>query len=303
MEKGDIESALNAANQIGDAATARAIVASLWANHGEAVGDLARLRAGDSTDDITEATSLMAVLAAATGDTRAPALWAYVEGNPSETEPYELFAAAYVGNLIDRLPVQPASFAYLINGQRTVVELGTGETFQLMLTEAQRASLSMETIGGSIGMATTWREPVGASSLKRDPDVTIVRSRTPTAIRSSDLVRIDLIVTFGPKAPAGCHLVSELVPSGLIAMGRMEAWPNEAEDGRTPSVGITSPFSVVGQRVMFCAEPTKKHRTVRLRYYARVISPGRYEWEPAIVESRTDPGRAAMTKRTAIAIR
>jgi hypothetical protein len=34
-----------------------------------------------------------------------------------------------------------------------------------------------------------------------------------------------------------------------------------------------------------------------------VITPGRYVWEPAVVESRTAAGRAAMTKEAAIRIR
>jgi hypothetical protein len=245
----------------------------------------------------------MAVLAAATGDARAPALWAYVEANPSTVAPYELFAVAYVDRLIDRLPVEPASFAYVIDGARTEVELDTGETFQLTLTAAQRQSLRIETLRGSIGLATTWREPVAASTLKSDPDITIRRTRTPAAVvRTSDLVRIDLTVHFGSKAPAGCHLVTELVPSGLIPMGPMSGWSYNDEE-EVPSVGVMSPFSVVGQRVMFCAEPTKKQRTVRLRYYARVITPGRYVWEPAVVESRIAPDRAAKTKEVAIRIR
>ncbi len=53
---------------IGDAATARAIAARLWAAHGERVGSEARLRVGDSAADITDATARMAVLAA--GDRR-----------------------------------------------------------------------------------------------------------------------------------------------------------------------------------------------------------------------------------------
>jgi hypothetical protein len=170
------------------------------------------------------------------------------------------------------------------------------------LTAAQRQGLRIETLKGSIGLTTTWREPVGASTIKKDPDISVRRSRTPAAIvRTSDLVRIDLTVTFGPKAPAGCHLVTELVPSGLIPMGPMSSW-YEGEDG-VSAAGVTSPFSIVGQRVMFCAEPTKKVRTVKLRYYARVISPGRFVWESAVVESRTIAGRAAMTPVAAIRIR
>ena len=287
---------------IGDAGTARAIAASLWASHGEETAGQARLRVGEDADDVTDATALMAVLAAAIGDARAPALWAYVEANPSATGPYELFGVAFVEHLIDRLPVEPASFAYVLDGQRTVIELDTGDSFQLALTAPQRSALRIEPIGGSIVVTSTWREPVAASSIKRDPTISITRSRTPADIRTSDLVRVDLRVTVDAKAPTGCLLVTELVPSGLIPMGPMTRWYYGDEDSR-PAGGVASPVSVVGQRVTFCAEPTKKHRTVLLRYYARVISPGRYVWEPAIVELPTDAARAAMTKVTAIRIR
>jgi hypothetical protein len=285
---------------IGDATTARTIAARLWAAHGERLGGEARLRVGDSTADITDATARMAVLAAAVGDPLAPALWAYVAENPSTDVPFELLAVAFVDRLIERLPVEPASFAYVVDGKRTVIELETGETFQLTLTAAQRASLRLEVIEGTIGLATSWREPVAASTLVRDPDVTISRARTPAAVvGTADLVRVDLTVRFGPKAPAACHQVTELVPSGLIPIG-----PNlhVEEDGNVPA-GITEPFAVVGQRVLFCAEPTKKQRTVRLRYYARVITPGTYVWEQAVVESRTAPDRAASTPRATIRIR
>jgi hypothetical protein len=289
---------------IGDGATARTIAAVLWADHGEEVAGSARLRVGDSAADITAGTSLMAVLAAATGDPRAPALWAYVEANPSSAAPHELFAVAYVDRIIDRLPVEPASFAYVIDGKRTEVELDTGEAFRLDLTAAQRASLEVEPIKGSIGIASTWREPVAATTFKRDPDISVRRERAPAVVvRTSDLVRIDLLVRFGSKAPAGCHQVSELVPSGLIPMGPMESWYAEEVDGDSPRIDVTTPYDVVGQRVMFCAEPTRKDRSVRLRYYARVITPGTYRWEPAVVESRTSPDRAALTRETTVRIR
>jgi alpha-2-macroglobulin len=291
------------ASAIGDAATARSIAASLWSDQGEQLADVARLRVGDSTREITAATSLMAVLAAGIGDTRAPALWAYVETNPNTDAPYELFAVAYLDRLLDRLPVEAASFAYVVDGSRTQVDLEAGDTFRLTLTAAQRQGLRIETLKGSIGLTSNWREPIVASTIKKDPDISIRRSRTPAAlVRTSDLARIDLTVRFGPKAPAGCHLVTELVPSGLIPMGPMSSW-YAGGDGDVSAAGVTTPFSIVGQRVMFCAEPTKKDRTVRLRYYARVITPGRFVWEPAVVESRTVAGRAAMTPVAAIRIR
>jgi hypothetical protein len=275
---------------------------SLLESYGEDLGETARLRVGDSADDITEATSLMAILGAAIGDPLAPRLWAYVEENPSAEAPFELHAVVYIARLLERVPVQPASFAYTIDGSRTVIDLETGESFQLTLTATQRAGLTLEQLTGEIGVASAWREPVAPTAFKPDPDIVIRRSRTPSgAIGTGSLVRIDLTVTFRPHAPAGCHQVSELVPSGLVPVGRGASWYVDEEEPQ-PQSGVVSPYAQVGQRVWFCAEPTAQERVVHLRYYARVITPGTYVWEPTMVESRTAPDRAALTRAARVTI-
>ncbi len=292
------------ASAIGDAASARSIARSLLESYGEDLGEQVRLRVGDAASDITAATALMAMLAAATGDPLAPALWAYVEGNPSSEAPPELHAVAFISRMLDRRPVQPASFAYKLDGKRTIVKLDGGETHQLTLTADQRAGLTLERIDGEIAVAMRWREPVAAATFERDLDIEIRRTRSPSGtVKTGDLVRIDLTVTFGPKAPAGCHQVTELVPSGLVALGGLAAWPVDYGEGASPTAAVSMPYAQTGQRVMFCAEPTARSRTIRLRYYARVITPGTYAWEPAIVESRTGADRVAVTPEGKVTIR
>jgi hypothetical protein len=286
---------------LGDARTARSIAVSLLESYAEDLGQTVRLRVGGSTGDITVATSLMAILAAATGEPLAPALWSYVEANPSADEPYELHAVAYVARLLGRVPVQPARFAYTIDGNRTVIELDTGESFQMTLTAAHLAGLSFERLSGEVGVASTWREPVAATAFTPDPDLTLRRSRTPSGpVTAGTLVRVDLTVTFGPQAPAGCHQVSELVPSGLVPVGQQASW-YVGEEEPVPA-DVVLPYAQSGQRVWFCAEPTARQRVVHLRYYARVITPGSYVWEPAVIESRTAPDRAALTGTTRLTI-
>ena len=53
---------------------------------------------------------------------------------------------------------------------------------------------------------------------------------------------------------------------------------------------------------MFCAE-VGRDRSARLRYLARVVTPGTYAWEPAIVESRSQEGQAAFTTTGQLVIR
>ncbi len=287
---------------IGDVATARAMLDGLVREYGETTDGRTRLRVGSAAVDIATATALGAVLAASVGDVRAPALWAYVEANPSREAIFDLHAVAYAGATLDWLVPQAARFAWTVAGERTVVELTPGEAYGFSVTSEQLASLRIERLDGAIGVTTAWREPVSATAFQPDPDVTIKRTITPSGrIGASDLVRVDLVVRFGPQAPTGCHPVTDLVPSGLVAVGRVSAWANPEEEQQLPDASL--PYGQAGQRVSWCAEPSDRDRTVELRYYARVITPGTYAWQPAIVESRTDPDRAALAPAVQVEIR
>ena len=288
---------------LGDVATARAIVTRLAEASGESLGTQARLRAGSSSIDVTTATALMAALAAATGDPAAPAYWSYVADNPNPDDPLVLHRLAYVRWSLDRLPRRPAGVAYSVGGQRTVVELRDGEALRLDLIPAQLASLELEPLSGTVGVTTSWREPVAADAFEPDPDVTLTRAPAASGrIESGDLVTVDLEVTFGSGAAKGCHHVVELVPSGLVPVGELAAWLDESEEAPPPA-DVIGPYAQAGQRVAFCAEPGRDGRTATLRYHARVITPGSYRWEPAVLESRTGPARAALTEELTIRIR
>ena len=121
-------------------------------------------------------------------------------------------------------------------------------------------------------------------------------------IGTAALVTVDLTVHVGAKAPKGCHLVTDIVPSGLVAVGNLQGWL-DPEDERTAPTNVAYPYSQVGQRVSFCADKETNHGVVHLRYFARVVTAGTYAWEPAVVELRTKTGRAALTKATVVTIR
>lgn len=288
---------------LGDSAIARSIGASLEAEHGEVTSAYARLRVGELPADITSGTALMAMLAAANGDPLAPRFWAYVEADPGTEAPYELHAVGYVTRMLERAAPGAATFAYTIGGAREVVELGSGETFRTTVTGQQLASLTIEPVRGRIGVTTSWRETVKASAFMKDPDITISRRMTPSGkIGAAALVIVDLTVRLGPKAPTGCHLVTDVVPSGLVPVGHLRGWGDPDEERPAPK-GVEFPYAQVGQRVSFCADRATNKGVVHLRYVARVVTAGTYTWEPTVVESRTATGRAALTPATVVTIR
>ncbi len=126
---------------------------------------------------------------------------------------------------------------------------------------------------------------------------------TPSGtIGPASLVIVDLTVNLGPKAPTGCHLVTDLVPSGLVPVGNLQGWvdPTRMKARRRASPTRTR-RSASGSR--FCAEKTPKSHVVHLRYFARVVTSGTYAWEPTDRRVAGQAGRAALTKASVVTIR
>ena len=153
-------------------------------------------------------------------------------------------------------------------------------------------------------MTTTWREDVQPAVFTADPDLTITRSILPaSSITASDLVVVELHVTFTAQAANGCRQVTDLVPSGMAPMGPDSRWFNPDFDEQLPDDGVILPYDQTASRVVFCVGPTEKRREFTLRYVARVITPGTYAWEPAVAQSGTDESIANLTPATSITIR
>lgn len=291
------------ASRLGDAGTGRSILNELVRESGEQAGTQARLRVGRTLDEISEATALAAALAAAIGDPLGERFWAYIEANPARERIEVLPAIAFVTATLDRLPVQSSRFAWTVGGERHFVDLGPGESFGVRLTSSQLATLSIETLAGSLGVTTSWREAVRPDAFTPDPDMTISRLVKPTSsIESSDLVVVDLKVQFGAQAANGCRQVSELVPSGLTPIGAYSRWIDPEEEPEV-DLSVIYPYDQTGSRVSFCVDPTSKQRSFTLRYVARVVTAGTYAWEPAIAQSGTSETIANLTPPTTLTIR
>jgi hypothetical protein len=291
------------AASLGDTPTARTILAAVATAVGQQSGSLARLRVGTTAADITAGTALAAALAAAVGNPLAGRFWAYVAANPAVDRIEVLPAIAFATHMLDRLPVSPARLAWTIAGTRHVVDLGRGESIQLVLTPTQLASLTIDRLAGSIGVTTEWREAVAPSAFAPDPDLTITRSVQPAGpIHAADLVVVDLNVSFGAQAASGCRQVTELVPSGLAPVGAESRWYDPDNEDVPPDDGVVLPYDQSGPRVFFCVEPTSTRRTFTLRYVARVVTPGTYVWEPAVAQSVGGEAIANLTAATTLTI-
>jgi uncharacterized protein YfaS (alpha-2-macroglobulin family) len=157
----------------------------------------------------------------------------------------------------------------------------------LSFTPAQLATVHLATTHGHVLVTSSWEGPLDASSLQTPSGATFERTVTPAGpIAADQLVTVDLTVVLAPDADLGCWGVTDPVPSGLAPLAAGKIWPQYEEDDATPP-DAEGPWRISGQRVEFCVSRDSRGPVHHLRYVARVITPGTYRWEPAVLQSGT----------------
>jgi len=264
---------------IGDEPGAAAMYRALVSDFGQSNAPVARLLVSEDQDDVLEATSLVAILAAGLGDSNAPAFFEYTLRNKAEDLLVQPQQVAFLKEALPRLSEEPVLFSYWLAGERHEQVLQKGRTFSLSLLPEEMPSLQPKALEGSVGVASLFLTPLDQNTAKTDPLISVSRRYELAAEDGSfdGLVRVVLDYTLSPQALDGCYQVTDLLPSGLRAVVNASSWEQAANDNQR-----WYPYSIEGQRVSFCAS---KARTGPIVYYARVIGPGDYVAEPATIQS------------------
>ena len=157
---------------LGDAATARSIAGGLTA--ATASSSATRPGCGSATT-VADGRRSDGPDGDARGRERRPArarFWAYVEANPSIGPLVELHAIGFVERLLERAAATAGQLRLHVDGERTVVELEAGRDVPDVRDRRRSWPPSRSSrVTGSIGVTTTWREPVRPSTIEQDPDI------------------------------------------------------------------------------------------------------------------------------------
>ncbi|HTK45006.1 MAG TPA: Ig-like domain-containing protein [Patescibacteria group bacterium] len=284
----------------GDENGARTIERALLEQHGERFGSQVRLAVGSSTEDTLNASRLLLILSARLGEAFAPEVLRYLDDHPSRERAIALERLAYVEAGLDRLPRDAGRFAWAVDGDRHEVELAAGGTFTFTVTASQRSTLRLEPLAGKLVVVASWTG--GAAELPSGGGVTIQRTVTPSADAPDDrLVRVVITVALGSVPYTGCWQIRDVAPSGLVPIERSWEWPATDDEGNVIPDTIPRPYDIDGQTVLWCLSASDRHRSVT--YTARVVSPGTYTWQPAVIQAVDAPELGAATKPTTYTIR
>jgi hypothetical protein len=295
---------------LGDRERAAAVERDLLGRWGERRGDQLRLRISDDAEAVSEATELLALLAAFLDDPLAADCLAYVTAVPPRDDLAVLAQAAVASRLVATLPAAPAVVALVENRRRTRVDIPAGGVVGIVVDAARRAELRVEPVSGAAVLTAWWEEPNAAASDlgAPDPDLVIARAFSPRSpVAENRIVAVHLELRVGGPGRVGAVEVVDLVPSGLAAVEGSA--PGSACDDRHR----ITPARIEGQRVVFEVtfggagpddpEAPTVPGTFCLDYLARVVTAGTYAWEPAFARQEASPGLVATTPPTTIELR
>jgi hypothetical protein len=281
----------------GDEDAARSIERSVLDAAGQRLGPWVRVNAGTTLDDTLEASGLLLLLAGRLGDPLSNEVSRYIAEVTSSDRVFPLEQIGYVTGMLDRLSRSTGRFAWTVAGERHEVKLPPGGAYTLMLTRDQRATLAFESLDGELAIVTTWTS--SDTKLPTSTSLSVTRSITPAGDAPDDrLVRVQLNVTFGAATLPGCYRLTDLTPSGLSAVAATAGWP---VDDSEAVVLENAPYEVSGQRVSWCASPDDRSHVYS--YAARVVSPGTYRWEPAVLQFELSPGLGTSTPESTFTIK
>jgi uncharacterized protein YfaS (alpha-2-macroglobulin family) len=290
-----------AALYAGDEALARSIEQDVLAKHGLRLGPWVRIDPGSAAEPAVQ-TARLAIVAASLGDPVAAEMDAWVAENPPTTTTVDLERALAARGWALRVAGASAVAAITVDGTRREVTIQPDAPASVALTPAQAATARLEPVSGSVLAVTSWMGPLDPASLVPAKGQVLQRTVSPAgAIGSTDTVIVNLAVTLGPDARDECWRVTDLAPSGLAPIVGGGSW-QEDENGNSVWTG-TSPDVVDGQRVEFCVTRDSKQPVQNLRYVARVVTPGTYLWEPAVLQSEVVPDQGVVLEPATVTIR
>jgi hypothetical protein len=290
-----------AAQELGDGQSARSAYDSVLAEYGEVRDAYVRVKAGVDQDDILEATSLAAILGAALGDTYHEGLFRYVTDTYTKDILIYLEELLYLSRLLPTLSPEPVRFAYLLDGERREVELASGRTLALELSPDELATIRFEDIEGQVAVTSLFTVEASPSDLASDTSISLQREysaggQVTTEFVQADVVKVTIRYSLGATPFDGCYQVTDYLPSGL----RLITQPYRRGIQDT-NLYLWYPYVVEGQKVSFCV--TRDPMSKPIVYYARVVSRGEYQVEPAVIQSLRSFEIANLSEPATVTIR
>lgn len=279
-----------AAYEIGDFGLAKDIYYSVIEENAEELNQYIRIKIGQDKDDYLQHTVLAALLAAGLNEKNADGLWQYVEENYTKDILIKLEELNYIENALPNVAPGEVSFEMYVNGEKYEKTLEKGRSVRCRLNPEQLKTVEFKNVQGNVGLVSHYDKPINISQVERSDYVSVKREyydlkgNKLDKFTEQDIVEIRIYPTINADSIEGSYQIIDLVPSGLEPITSRYSYYRL----RGNYSCSRHPYEVDGQKVKFLLYKNWNkfsNCSDYFKYYARVVNPGEYMAEPAVIQS------------------
>ncbi|MFC1788036.1 alpha-2-macroglobulin family protein, partial [Patescibacteria group bacterium] len=268
----------------GDKERARGIYRELLEKTEEASGY--RYLSSDDEETTGERTAKMAILAGGLLEPERDRLFDYLVGQYHGDTLLVLEKAIFLNETLPLLEAGESVVSFTKDGERQTKQIKGHQKVTLALPADQLASLSPSAEQGRVIVISKYDQPIASPESGSDDRLSLKRSYSTrgtemTSFEEGDLVKVTLNFSADESLPKASYQVTDVLPSGLSPVTR---WRSYDRDKCT-----RYPYQTDGQRVSFYVYPDFSWTcSGTINYFARVVTPGEYKAEPAVIRTSRD---------------
>ncbi len=251
-------------------------------------------------DETITATALAAALAAGLEEKEAAALALYGKTNNPREILNSFPELIYLSRALAHTEAAETKFSYQLGNKTENKTLSNNETLVLNLSAEELKSFKLNEVKGNLGLTTQYEMPSSPKDVVKDSNLTLTRSYSvngvpTTEFKDGDLVTVYLTPSFGPQSLDGAYKLTDYLPSGLRAVS-----PEASRSFGGKDILMHYPIKIENQEVAFVVS---KNPPRSISYTARVVSKGRYQAEPAILQSLKSLASMTISQNATVTIR
>ena len=278
----------NALAELGDLTGAEKLYEEISKDYGVKMEPYRYIDDNGDKDDIQRFTSLMAILAVKVDAKDSMAYFKYIEHNSVDEILINLERLILVKQGLPDVS-KSSNFIMEIDGQKETIMLSGTKTYTRMLSPEKLKTVEFSQIKGDVALSVSY-ETLQDPAKTSDPVVTINRtynksSDSPVKLERTDLVTIELSISFSEAAPEGYYEVTDVLPAGLRYIypyqSEVDQWYFGEPDGQCVKLGC------------YYDGKTKNRIIV---YQSRVAAPGDYIADSALIKHSESNARGYSKK-------
>ncbi|MFA6588287.1 MAG: Ig-like domain-containing protein [Patescibacteria group bacterium] len=256
------------------------IMVELFKKYGVVEKPFAKLNLGGSNDSKIVNTARFYILAEGLKYEQRAGLSKYLANNFPKDTITNLERVLAIKAAVPLLNDQSVSLDNSVNSQVTSIQLKNSETKTISLTPAELKTFKVVSYQGLVGIAVSSLTPIDINAEKKDDRLSLDRTYFNItdwgkAIKQGDIVRIDLKPKLKGNIIDTTYFVIDELPSGLVLL------TNPWQRGIAYDNNQGYPLEIDGQRLTFYSNAQRA-----FHYYARVLTPGGYAAEPALIQGQ-----------------